>query len=272
MRLAAHPSAVYGEDGSRDVIAGGGAEEESGSGEILGLAPTGSGDAFEYLAVSSLVRLEGFGVGGAEVAGCNGVDLNTFGCPLVGKGFGELGDASFAGGVSGDADASLEAEKRRDVDDLAVAARNHVASGELRELERASEVDLEDAVPVFESDFFGSSTVDGAGVVDEDIDAAQRSDGLMEEVFGSVDVREIRLEGVGFAACGVDGRGGVIGGAAVAMAGNRGSGLCQRNRDGSAEAAGGTCDEGYLVVEAEEIEGVRLGVCHARFNLRCEMR
>ena len=125
--LAAHPAAVYGEDGSGDVVAGGGAEEEGGSGEVLGLAPAGGGDAFEDLAVAGLVGLEGFGVGGGEVAGGDGVDLDAFGGPLVGEGLGELGDAAFGGGVGGDADAALEAEEGGDVDDLAVAAGDHVA-------------------------------------------------------------------------------------------------------------------------------------------------
>jgi len=64
VRLTAHPSAVYGDDGSGDVVAGMGAEEESGSGEILRLSPAACGDAFEDLAVAGLVGLQGFGVGG----------------------------------------------------------------------------------------------------------------------------------------------------------------------------------------------------------------
>ena len=172
MRLAAHPAAVYGEDGSSDVVACGRAEEESCSGEVLRLPPAGGWDALEDLAIAGFVGLEGFGVGGAEVAGSYGVDLNAFGRPLVGESLGELGNATFAGGVGGDADASLEAEKGGDVDDFAVPAGNHVASGELGELEGASEVDLKDVIPVFENDLFGCGAVDGACVVDEDVDAA----------------------------------------------------------------------------------------------------
>ena len=87
------------------------------------MAPAAGGDAFEDLAVAGLVGLEGFGVGGGEVAGSDGVDLDALGRPLVGEGLGELGDSALAGGVGGDADAALEAEERGDVDDLAGCLR-----------------------------------------------------------------------------------------------------------------------------------------------------
>src|SRR5271163_195181 len=87
-RLSAHPSAVDGEDGAGDVVAGGRAEVEGGACEVFGLAPAGGGDAVEDLAVASLVGLKDFGVGGGEVAGGDGVDLDSSGRPLVGEGLG----------------------------------------------------------------------------------------------------------------------------------------------------------------------------------------
>ena len=57
-------------------------------------------------------------------------------------------------------------------------------------------------------------------------------------MLGSAGVGEIGLEGVGFAACGVDDGGGVVGGAAVAVAGDGGSGLRERGSDGGAKTAG----------------------------------
>ncbi len=167
--------------------------------------------------------------------------------------------AAFAGGVGGDADASLKAEERGDVDDLAVAARDHVAGCELGELEGTGEVDLEDTVPVFERDLFRSGAVYGAGVVDEDVDAAQGGDDLGEEMFGSVGGGEIGLEGVGCATGGLDGGGGIVGGAAVAVAGYGGSGLRECCGNGGSEAAGSTGDEGDFVVEAEEVKCVLHG-------------
>ena len=258
--LAAHPAAVDGEDGAGDVVAGGGGEEEGGAGEVVGLAPAAGGDAFEDLAVAGFVGLEGFGVGGGEVAGRDGVDLDAFGGPLVGEGLGELGDAAFGGGVGGDADAALEGEQGGDVDDLAGgggaggAAGDHVAGGELRELEDAGEVDLEDVLPVVERGVFGGVAADGAGVVDEDVAAAEGGEELVEEVRGAGGGGEVGGEGDGFAAGGVDGGGGGFGGAAVAVAGDGGAGLGEGEGDGGAEAARRAGDEGDFVVETEAVE------------------
>ena len=238
MRLAAHPASVYGEDCSCDVIACGGAEKESCSGEVLRLAPAGGGDAFEDLAVAGFVCLEGFGVGGAEVAGGDGVDLNSFGGPLVGEGLGELGDATLAGSVGGDTDASLEAEERGDVDDLSMAARHHVASGELGELKGTGEIDLKDAVPVLESDLFGGGTVDGPALLMRMSTRPRVAMTWLKRCSAPLVSGEICLEGMGDATCGLDGGGGVVGGAAVAVTGHGGSGLRESDGDSSAEAAG----------------------------------
>ena len=202
------------------------------------MTPASGGDALENLPVASFVSLQGFGIRGAEVARSDGVDLNAFGSPLVGESFGELGDAAFAGCIGGNADASLKAEERCDVDDFAAAAGNHVTSGELRKLKGAGEIDLEDAIPIFESDVFGGGAVDGAGVVDEDVDATECGDDLVEEMLGSTGIREISLEGMGDAACGRDSGSCVVGWAAVAVASYGGSGLRESSGDSGTETAG----------------------------------
>jgi hypothetical protein len=253
--LAAHPTAVDREDRAGDVVACRGAEEEGCSGEVGGLAPATGGDAFEDLAVAGLVGLEGFGVGGGDVAGSDGVDLNAFGGPLVGEGLGELGDAALGSCVGRDADAALEAEEAGDVDDLAASFSGHDVSGdELGELEDAGEVDLQDVLPGVEGSVDGGVAVDGAGVVDEDVDATEVVVDAAEEGLGACGVGEIGLEGGGGATGGGDG-GGCFGcGAAVAVNGDAGSGFREGGGDGCAEAAGGSGDEGNFVVEAEGVE------------------
>jgi hypothetical protein len=225
--LSAHPSAVDGKNGAGDVVAGWGAEKESCTSKVLRLAPAGCGDAFEDLAISGLIGLECLSVGGGEVAGGDGVDLNSFGSPLIGECFGELGYATFAGGVGGDADATLKAEKGGYVDDFSHilaggGACDHVAGCELSELEDAGEVNLENLLPVCEGYIFCGGAEDGAGVVDEDIDAAKFFFDLGEEVFGTGGGGEIGAEGCGALA---DGFGGFSSGATVAVAGHFGSGL-----------------------------------------------
>jgi len=112
---------------------------------------------------------------------------------------------------------------------------------------------LNDLLPVFEGEFFSGVADDGAGVVDEDIDAAEFFLDLGEEVFGSRGGGEVGAEGRGFVA---DGGGGFGGGATVAVTGDGGSGLRERGGDGGSEAAGGAGDESYFVVEAEEVQCV----------------
>jgi hypothetical protein len=256
--LSAHPAAVHGEDSAGDVVAGGRTEVEGGAGDVFGLAPAGGGDALEDLAVAGFVGLEGLGIGGCEVAGCDGVDLDAFGGPLVGERLGELGDAAFAGGVGGYANASLKAEEGGDVDDFAAAcakaaARDHVAGRELGELKDAGEIDLKNLLPVFEGDLFGGGAQDGSGVVDEDVDAAKSFFDLGEEIFGTAGGGEIGAKGFGVFAYGF---GGLGGGAAIAVAGDRGPRLRECDGDGCAETAGRAGDESYFVVEAEAFEDV----------------
>jgi len=192
------------------------------------LAPAGGGDAFEDLAVAGFVGLQGFGVGGGEVAGGDGVDLDVFGGPLVGEGLGELGDAAFGGCVGGDADAALEAEEAGDIHDLSswlafgagFFAGDEVASDELGELEDAGEVDLEDLLPGVEGGVYGGVAVDGSGVVYEDVDVAEVGFYGGKEGFRACGFREIGLEGGGAAAYG---GGCFIGWATVAVDGYDGS-------------------------------------------------
>ena len=197
--------------------------------------------------------MEGLGVRGGEVAGSDGVDLDAARGPLVGEGLGELGHAAFGGGVGGYADASLEAEEGGDVDDFASGvAGDDAAGGKLGELKDGGEVDLEDVLPGFELSGFGGVAVDSAGVVDEDVDAAEGIVDLLEEVFGPGGGGEVRAEGGGLRPdllrC-------VEGGAAVAVAGDRGSGLSEGDGNGGTEAACRAGDQGDFAVEAEEIDG-----------------
>ena len=136
---------------------------------------------------------------------------------------------------------------------------DHVAAGELGELEDAGEVDLQDL----------SQSARGYvdGVVAEMVPALLMRMSMrpraalawVKSFFGAGGDGEVGLEGVGAAAGGGDGGGGVGGGAAVAVDGDGGSGLRERGGDGGAEAGGGSGDEGDFVVEAEEVEDV-LGV------------
>ena len=55
----------------------------------------------------------------------------------------------------------------------------------MRELKDTGEVDLQDPLPVGEVDVFGGIAVNGASVVDEDIDVAEGGLDLGEELGGT---------------------------------------------------------------------------------------
>ena len=115
-------------------------------------------------------------------------------------------------------------------------------------MEDAGEVDLQDLLPGVEGGVYGGVAVDGAGVVDEDVDAAEVGFDGGEERFRAGGGGEIGLEGGGCASVGRDGGGCFGGGAAVAVDGDGGSGLGEGGGDGCAEAAGCAGDESYFAV------------------------
>ena len=93
------------------------------------------------------------------------------------------------------AEAALEAEHRRDVHDLAAALGDHDPAGELAELEGRGEIHLDHLVPV------GEVVVDRVGGaadpvrVDEDVEAAQPLDRLVEAAAQLVAVGEVGAHG-----------------------------------------------------------------------------
>ena len=250
MALAGEPAAVDDEDVAGDVVAGCGGEEDGGAGEVFGVAPAAGGDALEDLTIAGLVGLESFSVGGGEVAGRDGVDLDVAARPLVGEGFGELGNSAFAGGVCGNADAALEAEERGNVDDFAwCVAGDHVAADELAELEDRGEVDLQDLLPGVERVVLGLVAEDHAGVVYQDVDAAEFGDDFGEEARCGVGGGQVCLESCGVAA---DGCRGFSGGAAIAMTRDGCAGLGEASGDSGTESGGCSRDESDFAVEAKE--------------------
>ena len=115
--------------------------------------------------------------------------------PLVGEGLGELHDAALRGGVAGHGDAALEREQRGDVDDLAaVAAVDHLAARGAAEAEHARQVDGDRFVPERVAVLGRRLAPDDAGVVDDDVDAAEALDGLGDEPSGRRPSRQIRGE------------------------------------------------------------------------------
>ena len=124
---------------------------------------------------------------GGEPARRNGVDVDAVFAPLGAEGSGHADNGGF-GGLVGDRawprDAGLEAGDRGDVDDFAFFLRDHPGAGDaLREVEHRIDVEAEDAAPVILGVVLGGGAPGGAGVVEQDIDAAAlRHHGVAEDL------------------------------------------------------------------------------------------
>src|ERR1019366_10034192 len=169
-RSSPEPSAVDGQGDSGDVIRRARGEENGRASEVAGGAPAARRDSLEDGARAVRVILKRPRVVGRDIARRYGVHRDALAQPLVGEGFGEPGYPGFRRRVSGHIDAALEAEERGGEDDLAVAACDHGPAHSLGEDELAREVDADHPVAELEGMFGRRRTLDGAGIVDKDVD------------------------------------------------------------------------------------------------------
>jgi len=255
-KLTPHPTAIHGEDGPGHVVRRARGKEDSGAGEVFGLPPASGRNPLEDLSAACLVRLQCLRVRGREVAGSNGIHLDTMRSPLVRQRLRKLRDAALARGVGRDSDPPLKAQQRGDVDDLAGGvARDHVAGGALAQLEDARQIHLEDLLPIGQRDILSGTAMDRAGVVDEDIDASEVIFDLAEELQCARFTSEV---GAKCARIASDLRRCLGGGTAVSVQSDGRAGLRKSLRDRGAKAAGRTCNKRRLTIETKEIENI----CH----------
>ena len=237
-----------------DIVAGGRCEKDDCAGKVFRLSPATGGNAIEDLACPHGVVLQGLSIVRGHVAGCNGVDVDAFGSPLIGEGLGELSYAALGRCIGGYPDATLKGEDRGNVDDFAGAFGQHVPAGELGEAEDAGEVDVDNRIPVFFGVVGGGRAADDAGVVDEDVDGAEVLDGFINKARADGGIAHIACQGNGFRAGFGDKFLGGPGDAGRAVHGDLGAGLGQGDRDPCAEAARGSGDECGLANQLEIIE------------------
>ena len=134
---------------------------------------------------------------GAHEAGADGGDADAFVAELGVEAFGEADECELGGGVGehvGDGDLAADAG---DVDDgrAAVAGQRSLLA-QVREggpggVEGGEEVDLHGALEDLEGLGFDGADVDDAGVVDEDVDAAEAGDGFVDEALGFFGLGEV---------------------------------------------------------------------------------
>ena len=121
---------------------------------------------------ASVVTQLGVDVGG-EVARGDGVHLGAEACPLGGDGAREVDDRALGRAVGREPRSAEEAEHRGDVDRAAGSRLGEPSAGLAAAQEHAAHVGVEDAVPLGLVEVDEVDVRRDAGVVDEDVDAAE---------------------------------------------------------------------------------------------------
>ena len=141
---------------------------------------------------------------GDDPSGADAVDSDV-GALTDSEGVGEGDDGAFAGDVCfavGFGDDGLEAFDGGDVDDGGAGVLFEVGQGVFGGEEAASEVGIDDAVPLFEGELFDFGFEADAGVVDQGVDGAEEFDGFLDAVLDGgflADVGGDEVDGADFA-------------------------------------------------------------------------
>lgn len=175
VHLSAHPTAVNSENLTRDIPASSTRKVYRTSFKVLRIAPTACWYPFQD-ACRSLLIIDQCSVHlCSNVARSNSVHADPLGCPLVGQGFGELTDSTFACGVCRDIDAALEGQERSDIDDAASSSMlvwrpsEHVCSHVSAKSEHCVQVHLHHLVPVVVRELVSRMSSLDAATVQQDV-------------------------------------------------------------------------------------------------------
>lgn len=233
--------------GGYDEPAGGGGDD--GAGVALDSAANRAGafggvDGEVARVTNSLGRLPGDDVlleGGADVAGADDHGADAVAAKLHAEAFGPGAERVFRGAVDGHPGQGHFAGDGTHIDNHATAARAHVGDGELREGEGREEVELEGGAGLIEGQLPGGAVETGAGIVDEDVDGAELSDGSIDEAGAVSGVGEV-AGGEEGARGGIEAKGGFIAGGE----GEAGSGAREFGGAGGTDALRCSGDEDDL--------------------------
>lgn len=122
----------------------------------------------------------GFGEFGEGAAGVDGGDGDVVGAEFHAEAATDEVDGGFGGAVEGEAGQGGLADDGGDIDDLAAALAFHVGDGGLGAVEEGEDVGVEEGLHVGRGDFVEAAVLAEAGVVDEDIEAAEVGDGVVD--------------------------------------------------------------------------------------------
>ena len=161
--------------------------------EVFRLTPAASRNTAEDFSAALRVSPQRSRVISGHIAGSNRIDIDAMGREFVAHQPGQTHHGALSGSIGRNANAALEREQRGDVDDLASAPLfDHLFGCGLAQEEDRALVDLDDFVPVPLAEFQQRRAADDAGVVQEDINAAQFLDGGVNNALHTGAFEQIR--------------------------------------------------------------------------------
>ena len=128
---------------------------------------------------------------GLHAARHDGADANVVVAQVEHHRLGEAGQAELGGVVGGPAGERVFPRKASDVQDEPAAPLPHAGGGQSREVERAAQVRGDDLVPGLRSQFVDRTEVAHAGVVHQNVHAAQLPVDEREELSGLLGASDI---------------------------------------------------------------------------------
>src|ERR1035437_3343095 len=267
---AGQPAAVHVYDGAVHVIRLLGSEEQDRLRDIFRFAPARFGNAGENGFITFLVFANRTGVFGGDVTRRDGVGVDAFLRQFVGERLGDAGNAAFAGRVTGHNDAALKRKHRSDVHNLEprIGVRFIATAGEppfahgLREEKRRGQVDLDDGVPIGLRMVNNRRAFDDAGAIDEHVHTTSLLHNFGDEVAGAL-LRELaEVLGVsGAFRTEFFGLGGGFRLVTDVHADDMSAFARERQRDGLADSAAGTGDDGRSEEHTSELQSRQYLVC-----------
>src|SRR5207244_8365818 len=114
--------------------------------------------------------------------------------PVVGEAHGELANSAAACAIGSKARVARNTGDRADVNDAAIARRNHAARGGLRNEKTSAQICVQNRIPIFPGNFECGFADVSASIVDENVEMAKSGFGVGDHLVDAVLIAPVELE------------------------------------------------------------------------------
>jgi len=255
-KLLGGPAAVDGNGCAGDITRRVGGQENNDAFDFMHLAPAAHGDFRNERLIGGRIVEQRFVHFGSEGARADRIHRYAVFCEFERLCFREKNQPGFAGGVRRTRGKAHLAEHARHIYDAAPALFDHARSGRLGADKRASKIDVDNLLPIFERHVDSRFANVDACVVDQNVDAAEFAFGLRDDFANLLFVGDVRSESNGphvvFLGDRFGGLLGFSGGAGTDNDVGGDAGQCIGHLQAETFAAAG--DPGSFAVELEKFE------------------